>query len=112
MSGNGKRPARILPKRRAVDDALITSPWFGPPRLASSDAKMPGRPWILTFVGIDQSFVERLFEGVTRSGGEYVGGAFPQILAMRDFSEPPSPLLNGDGSPAYVRSHVEPLFSE
>ena len=112
MSGNGKRPARIPPQRRAVDDALITSPWFGPPRLASSDPKVPGRPWILTFVGIDQSFVERLFEGVTRSGGGYLGGAFPQILAMRDFSEPPRPLLNGDGSPAYVRSHVEPTAAE
>src|SRR5690348_6385900 len=103
---SGKGPARLLAARRlAAGDAMITSPWFGPPRLG-------GRPWILTFVGTSESFVDVLFRGVDSTGAGFDAAAFPKLLAIRDFSEPPRALLDGAGAPTYARADIEPLESE
>ena len=68
-------------KHVVAGDGLITSPWFGPPRL-KPDPKLAGRPWILTFVGTEKSFVDGFFEGVASSADDYAPAAFPPILAF------------------------------
>lgn len=103
---SGKSPARIPAVRRpGPGDAAFTRPWFAPPRLG-------GRPWLLTFVGTDHSFVDAFFEGVARSGAGFDEAAFPKLLPLRDLAEPPRALLDGSGAPSYARAHVEPSSAE
>jgi hypothetical protein len=103
---SGKGPARIpAPRRPGPRDAAFTRPWFAPSRLG-------GRPWLLTFVGTDHSFVDAFFEGVARSGAGFDEAAFPKLLPLRDLAEPPRALLDGGGAPSYARFHVEPTSTE
>ncbi|WP_437656653.1 hypothetical protein [Sorangium sp. So ce1182] len=106
MSGKALRPARIPADRRpSRGDAAIGRPWFGPPRLGE-------RPWILTFVGTDESFVDVFFRGIRGAGAGFKDGAFPRIFPVRDYAEPPRALFDGSGAPMYRRELVEPAAGE
>ncbi|HZI15777.1 MAG TPA: hypothetical protein VE153_35755 [Myxococcus sp.] len=93
------------PRREAAGDAVPASPWFAP-------ARLNGRPWILTFVGSEESFVDVLFRGVKASGSGFVREAWGRLLPYRDFAEPPSAMVDTGGTPLYTPALVEPSVAE
>lgn len=103
---SGSRVGSIVvpvPEARRIPrgDAKISRPYYAPARLGD-------RPWIVTFVGADESFVDAFFRGVKDCGDGFEPGAFPRLLPVRDFSEPPRAMMDGAGAPSYLRADVEP----
>lgn len=81
---------------------LMVTPWFLRP--GGDPAAAP--PALLTFTQDD--FIERFFAGVGRVGDAYDPQAkvppFENLVAYRDYAEPPAAMLDATGAPRYPGS--------